>query len=107
MTLIRCNISIAIADGSVLVSVRVPRDTSHQDIDAMIGAVVGAFASVEDQCPNGESALDLNEHAHGADAFGFFLQRRYSDPDYPDRLTSALREMTHSSSALPLSAKLH
>jgi hypothetical protein len=100
MSLIRCNISIAIADGSVLVSVRVPRETPTRDIDAIIEAVIGTFAAVEDDCPNEQPAPE-------ADAFGFFLERKYSDPGYPDRLTSALREMAHSSDTVPSSATLH
>jgi hypothetical protein len=100
MSLIRCNISIAIADGSVLVSVRVPRETPTRDIDAIIGAVIGAFATVEDQCPNEHPSPEV-------DAFGFFLERRYSDPGYPDRLTSALREMARSGDTIPSSATLH
>ncbi len=105
MSLIRCNISIAIADGSVLVSVRVPRETPTRDIDAIIGVVIGAFAAVEDHCPNEQRPN--KPPAPEADAFGFFLERKYSDPGYPDRLTSALREMAHSSDPMSPWETLH
>jgi hypothetical protein len=93
-------ISIAIEDGVISVGVQAPHAAAQDDVAYVISMLVKAFASVE--CMDAEEMFSLlfdeESNALSSNAPQFNISRKFSDPQYPQKIECALDRLT---SAVP------
>ena len=85
-------ISLAARNGLLFLRVRVSR-TSVADFDAFMAKIVAAFANVEgmDEQQMKSLLMQARQTADDEASLGFVIKRKYSDPDYPEKIDRALR----------------